>query len=222
MKLHTRTCLAALASLALVSGCNRPKEPKIPEGAASGSLASEIQVNPDLIGKASEGATQVSADKNSPEAIAAAKTAALQLVGGRLQTPPTGGSAAASQPIATAAARLSGGPANCGERVAHAKDWANKVPAAFSAYPHSEVIDAAGVNANGCDLRIVNFVTPVGVDDVMGYYYTRIKAAGLDPTPGVDGSDKVLGGHNDKAAFLLYARRLNNGLTEVDVMVTGA
>ena len=82
--------------------------------------------------------------------------------------------------------------------------------------------EAAGTDADGCMLAVVNFVTPVDAKDVIDFYFTRVRAAGYDAKHSLDGKDHVLGGSKGSAAYLIYARKLDNGVTEVDLIASGS
>jgi hypothetical protein len=70
-------------------------------------------------------------------------------------------------------------------------------------------------------MSVVNFVTPVAVKDVIDFYYTRVRKAGFSADYRMEGADHVLGGRNAGKAYVLYARKLDNGLTEVDLVSSG-
>ena len=63
--------------------------------------------------------------------------------------------------------------------------------------------------------------TAVAPKDVIDFYYTRVLADGYDAKHRMDGKDHVLGGGKGSAAYLIYARPLENGVTEVDLIASG-
>ena len=65
----------------------------------------------------------------------------------------------------------------CAGMVEYTAAWAAKLPDAFPVYPRGAVQEAAGTDAGGCALRVVNFQTPVPVSEVMDFYFTRAAAA---------------------------------------------
>ena len=99
--------------------------------------------------------------------------------------------------------------------------WAAKLPKDLPVYPRSAVQEAAGTDADGCNLRVVNFVSPVSPKDVIDFYYTKATNAGYGAEYRMDGTDNVLGGRKGGQSYLLYARKLDNGLTEVDLIASG-
>ncbi|MCB2076083.1 MAG: hypothetical protein KDE55_00125 [Novosphingobium sp.] len=234
----TRFLLAGIASIALLAGCSGDKKAEGGEDdpALTGALGDEIMVDPELTGQnqggdgVTAGSTKVELppEQRSPEAIAAAKTEAAKLAGGAIQSapPPEGGSDVASlvEQASTAAqvAQVSkAANTNCAEKAEYSMGWAAKLPDALKVYPRGAVQEAAGTDADGCSLRVVSFATPVAPDDVVNFYYTRARKAGYDAKHRLDGKDHVLGGSKGGSAYLIYARTLDNGLTEVDLIASG-
>lgn len=233
------TLFPALCLALSLSGCGddaRQGEPA-PEmdPALSGALGGQIMVDPDLVGQnqANAVASLPSQDGSLPtldigaEAIATARAEALRQVGGpgSLRKAPEAREVAGSLPpdaALTAAARAAaGGQADCAARARYTMQWAARMPEAFPVYPHGAVQEAAGTDAEGCALRVVNFRTPVPLGEVMDFYYTRARAAGFTAQRVLQDGDDVLGGAKGKASYIVYARRLPTGVTEVDLVTSG-
>lgn len=228
--------LTTIVGVALLAGCGGG-DPKAPaakaddDPAVTSALGDEIMVDPELAGQqGGPGASSIALppEQRTPEAASAAKAEAVKLAGGTIQPAPapTGGSdlgkliegaATAAQVAATAKT----GKIDCAAKVAYSAKWANTLPAALAVYPRGAVQEAAGTDSDGCRLRVVNFTTPVTPTDVVDFYYTRARAGGYDARHQVDGKDHVLGGKKTGGAYLVYARALENGLTEVDLVVSG-
>ena len=237
MTLPARSFSAGLAGIALLAGCGDEKPKAVPEGdpALTGALGDQIMVDPELAGQdrsgegVSAGANRVELppEQRSPEAIAAAKAEADKLAGGPVQSAPlaeAGDAAALMQQASTAAQVAEASRAastDCAQRAEYSMNWVNQLPDALKVYPRGSVQEAAGTDADGCKLRVVSFVTPVAADDVVNFYFTRVRKAGYDARHRMDGADHVLGGKKGAAAYVLYARKLDNGLTEVDLIASG-
>ncbi|MFD2135337.1 hypothetical protein ACFSLT_09085 [Novosphingobium resinovorum] len=103
----------------------------------------------------------------------------------------------------------------------YSNTWAAKLPAELPVYPRAAVQEAAGIDGQGCALRVVNFATPVSVSDVVSFYYTKALGAGYGAEYKIDGGDSVLGGSKGGKAYVVYARKLDSGLTEVDLVASG-
>ena len=219
------TCRTALvAGLVLLAGCKKEAPPPKADKDVTGTLADEIEVDPRLVGQPSQAAANVdlAPGQRSPAAIAAAKAEAARLAGGPVGAlPPLVEDEASRQVIAEAGARLSGGSSDCAAKVASGKAWAQRLPRALAVYPRGHLVEAAGVDGRGCSLRVVSFVTPVGLDDVLGYYHARVRAEGLSAAQRRDGKDRVLGGTSAVRSYLIYGRTLANGLTEIDILASG-
>ncbi len=228
--------LAAGAVLAL-AGCADREERAEPLGdddpALSAALADPIMIDPDLAGqnRANSAAALPSQDGSLPtvdnnrEAIAAARADALKLVGGpgRMRKAPEPREVAGALPAGaslTAAARAAAAPgadASCADRAEYTMQWAARMPAPFPVYPRGATQEAAGTDAAGCSLRVVNFVTPVPLGEVMDFYFTRARAAGFSADRVLQDGEDVLAGTRGEATYAVYARRLASGLTEVDL-----
>ena len=78
-----------------------------------------------------------------------------------------------------------------------------------------------GTDDSGCSLRVVNFVTPVPLGEVMDFYYSRARVAGFSAQRVLQDGDDVLGGVKGGASYVVYARRLPSGNTEVDLITSG-
>lgn len=237
MKSPARYALASLAGVLLLAGCDSSPESKDgveQDPAVSGALGDQIMVDPDLAGQdggavsPEGGSADLPPEQRSPEAIKAAIAEATKMVGGALKSAPqpaAGGTSSLVEGAATAAQvaqEARAASTDCAEKVQYSATWAAKLPSAFPVYPRGAVQEAAGTDNDGCKLRVVNFVTPVTPGDVIDFYFTRAGSGGYSTEYHMDGSDHVLGGKRGGAAYLLYARKLANGLTEVDLIASGS
>ena len=229
--------LAPLLVLAACNGKDQPAKSANDDPAMAGALNDQVLTDPDLAGEngANRAASLPSGDGTvpaadmSPEALATARGAALKLVGGpgAMKKAPEAreihGTLPADSPL-TAAARAAASPGGKGDCAALAKytaAWAAKLPATFPVYPKGAVQEAAGTDESACALRVVNFITPVPVAEVIDFYYTRATAAGYTAQHVRDGGDDVLGGTKGAASYQVYARDLPNGGSSVDLVTNG-
>jgi len=237
MSLRQIVSISVLPLALALSGCG---DNKAADGAAgdqdpalTGALGDQIMVDPDLAAQNRGNAVltgggpatgEIPKEKRSPEAIAAAKAEAAKLVGGTLQvapSPTSEGQGTAPQSVGQVADLLPGQGSACASKVDFTAAWAAKLPQALQVYPRGHVQEAAGTDKDGCRLRVVNFLTPVSPDDVVNFYYTRARASGFEAEHKLEGSDHVLGGSKGAAAYVVYVRKLANGLTEVDLVANG-
>lgn len=237
--LSLRSVSLAAAAALLLAGCGGGEEraPSGEEGdpALTAALGDQIMIDPDLVGqnRADSVASLPPQDGSvptidgGPEAMAAARTDALRLVGGpgQMRKAPeardVAGELPAGSAVTQAARAAAGGGADCADRAEYTMRWAARLPGAFPVYPRGAVQEAAGTDAAGCSLRIVNFVTPVPLGEVMDFYYTRARVAGFTAERVLQDGDDVLGGVKGEAAYIVYARRLASGMTEVDLVASG-
>ena len=231
--------LAAGAAL-LLAGCGADEAARFePERdpALIAALGEPIMIDPDLVGqnRANSAAAMPSHDGSlptidrNPEAIAAARAEASRLVGGsgEMRKAPAAREVKGALPADTrlaAAARAATSPnakADCAARAEYTMQWAARLPAPFPVYPRGAVREAAGTDAAGCALRVVNFVTPVPLGEVMDFYFTRAGAAGFTAERTLFDGEDVLAGTKGQASYVIYARRLPSGNTKVDLVTSG-
>lgn len=236
--IHRVVCL--LAPALLLAGCDRKDEPAKPaadDPAMAGAVGDQVLSDPDLTGENGanqaaslpSGAGAIPSADMSPEALAAARGAALKLVGGpgSMKKAPEarqvkGPLPADSQLTAAARAAASpGGKGDCSALARYTAAWAAKLPAAFPVYPKGAVQEAAGTDEGACALRVVNFITPVPVSEVIDFYYTRAKAAGFSAEHVRQAGEDQIGGTKGAASYAVYARELPNGGSSVDLVTNG-
>ena len=236
-----RLSFAVAGPALLLAACGQSdKEPLVAqEGdpALTGALGDEIMVDPDLAGD-SQGNSVLAAGRRSgalppedltPEAVAAARAAALQFLGGSgaLKQAPAAREVSGGLPkdaalsAAALAAASPGGSGNCADKAEYTMVWADRLPAPFPVYPRGAVQEAAGTDEGECALRVVNFHTGVPLDAVIDFYFSSARKAGYSAQRVRDGRDDVLGGTKGSASYVVYARKLPSGATEVDLVTSG-
>jgi hypothetical protein len=236
-----RLAALALAPALLLAACGGSKEEAEnakPDGdaAASSALGDQIMVDPDLAtqnqANSAVGANyangELPPEMKSPEAISRARAAAINLLGGpgKVRKAPQAMAVSGKLPADSAystAAQIAARPGNgdCTSKVDYTAQWAAKLPAAFPVYPQGAVQEAAGTDDGGCSLRVVTFLTPVPLGDVVDFYYTRAANAGYTLQHLKDGDDDVLAGTKGTASMTVYARQNASGTTEVDLAASG-
>lgn len=233
-----RRLLVSLIPVALLASCGDKNEDETAgdamDPASEQALNDELTTDPDLAGR-NEANAALSGTGNaaipnvdkSPRAIEAAMSRAAELVGGRSKLAPApaakslGSKASPSKAmVAAAKAAVAPGGENCGDKVDYTSAWAAKLPAAFPVYPRGNTQEAAGTDEGQCALRVVSFVTPVALDDVLAFYNTRAKTAGYNVEHVTSGGDNILSGTKGKSAYVVYGRRLQQGVTEIDLVTT--
>ncbi|QKG69912.1 hypothetical protein [Erythrobacter mangrovi] len=230
--------IAAVAPLALLAACGGGSdEPAVDEAmdpASEQALNDELMTDPDMAGR-NEANAALSGTGNaaipnidkSPRAIEAARARAAELVGGvdKLKPAPAprplaGNESDTDAMRAAAIAAIKPGGANCADAVEYSATWAAKLPAAFPVYPRGNTQEAAGTDQGDCALRIVSYLTPVALDDVLSFYSTRARDAGFKVDHAIKAGDNILSGTKGASAYVVYARRLPEGITQVDLVTT--
>ncbi|MCT2398262.1 hypothetical protein [Novosphingobium mangrovi (ex Huang et al. 2023)] len=231
-----RFVVLGLAGTLMLAGCG--SSDKAPTGgetdpAMSGALGDQIMVDPEMAGEdgaalaANGSQITLPPEDRSPDAIKAAKAKAAELMGGKLLSlpqPAKGGAAALSESAATAAQIAKASKiahTDCAAKAEYSNTWAAKLPADIPVYPRGAVQEAAGVDSSDCALRVVSFATAVKPEDVIGFYYTNAEKTGYGAEYKLDGNDHVLGGRKDGKAYVVYARKAQGGITEVDLVTSG-
>ncbi len=234
-----RFTLATLAlPLALLAACSDAPEDAEASGdldpASEQALNDDLMTDPDLAGSnQGNAALSGSGDRSlpninrTPEAISAARTRAAELVGGAdalrpVPAPRDLGAAQTVTPAMQKAARAAVAPGgtNCESRVEYTTAWAAKLPGTFPVYPRGNTQEAAGTDEGGCALRVVSFLTPVPLADVLAFYHTRALANGYSAEHVKAGGDNILSGTSGENAFVVYGRRLPSGVTEIDLVTS--
>ena len=217
----TYRSIALLAPALLLVACGSKAEPS--KASSDPALAQSDAA------EQSAGAGALPAADMSPQARDAARSAALTLVGGpgAMKKAPSAQTVSGKLPansqvyLASRAAASPGGKGDCAKLAKYTSAWAAKLPTAFPVYPKGAVQEAAGTDEGACALRVVNFITPVPVAEVMDFYFTRAGSAGYAAQHIRQGSDDVLGGTKGEASFQVYARDLPNGGSSVDLITHG-
>lgn len=227
-----------LLSLILLAACSKPPAPEadtMRDPAIMGALSEPLMSDLDL-GEGSRNATILAGatllDGGLPlfgpddkEAERARAEAAAMFEGAIPPAPaPQGGDK--TSPLAgalTAASVAAAVPfaAKCAASLSYSFNWAAHLPEAAPVYPRAQVQEAGGSDQPGCRLRVVNFQTPVAIRDVIDFYYASAASLDLPVTRLTAGDDQVVSGGTNGLAFTVYARRMANGMTEVDLVTNG-
>lgn len=232
-----RSLIAFCAPIALLAACSDDPEDDTTgemDPASEQALNEDLMTDPDLAGSnEANAALSGSSDgslptiNRSPEAIASARSRAVQMVGGAdaLKTAPSPramseGDTATRAMTQAARAAVSPGGLNCADRVEYTTSWAAKLPPAFPVYPRGSTIEAAGSDEGSCALRVVTFRTPVPLDDVLAFYHTRALDNGFGAEHVTLAGDNILSGTKGDDAYVIYGRRLPSGLTEIDLVTS--
>ena len=235
---YPATALSLALPLALLAACSNEPDGDTADGASDPAseqaLNGDLMTDPDMAGNnegdaalSGSGDGSVPAINTSPEAIAAARSRAAELVGGSNALRPAPaprdlGAQATTTPAMQKAAQaaVSPGGGNCAERVEYSTAWAAKLPGAFPIYPRGNTQEAAGTDEGACALRVVSFRSPVPLDDVLAFYHTRALANGYSAEHVKAAGDNIISGTQGDAAFVVYGRRLPSGLTEIDLVTS--
>jgi hypothetical protein len=220
--------LAGLIGPLVACSQGAPDKPA-PDPLIAAALAAPLMTDPDLAtlnraGVALSGSGVPSAliptEDLSQEAKSAALAEATGLAGGSLKPAPspTGSAGAAAKETVLLTWKASFDRQDCAAKASHTAMWAAKMPAELPVFPRGHVQEAAGSDEAGCQLRAVNFRTPVPAEDVLAFYYTRAAAAGIRSEHRATEDAHLLKGGKAALAFAVHVRPGPDGLTEVDLL----
>jgi hypothetical protein len=164
------------------------------DAAVAAALDDPIMADPDLASQ-NRGNTALSGggpamaevppDKRTPEEAERARTAAQELLGGRIASAPTAAQTLPESRLARAvtmqgvAQALGLGGAGCPAKLGYGFIWAARLPAGLPVYPRGHTRVAAGADDAACKVRVVRFASPASVADLTDFYYAS--ARGVAP-----------------------------------------
>ena len=160
------------------------------------ALEDQIMVDPNLTQQANEHSTRA---PDTPFAAQVPLDAPLLPAGGPGQT--LGARAAVQAGVAKD--RFIG----CALDVSYSQTYANLLPAGLPLHPKAQVIEAAGSNRSGCQLRAVTFAVPLPPHALADFYLGVAKRGGYAAQT-ANGSDglTVSATHTSGAAFYLIVK----------------
>jgi len=226
-----------LAPALMLSACGDGDTADDSDVRENAALGDEIMVDPDLAGQNTANSAlavpptgALPAVALTPEAITAARSEAFTLLGGAsaVKKAPKAQEVSgtlddnAALAVAARAAAAPGGNPACVDQAEYTARWAARLPAAFPVYPRGAVQEAAGTDAGQCALRVVNYLSAVPLADIIDFYHTRAVEAGFSAQHVHDGEYNILGGARGARSYIVYARSLADGSTEVELITGGA
>ena len=193
---HAMLFCAASAGLLLLAGCGGSTESNNlaqldnaiaaadADPALTSALQDDILVDPALVQQSNANAVR------QPERPLAAQYPLTRAA----SNGQTGSAGNPEAPIAGA----------CGVPIQYGREWAERLPAEFPAYPGGRVTEAAGVNHGNCRMRVVTFTTGHNWQQVIGWYRDVAIRAGFDAEQQARGGDQILAGVNPRTDGAYY------------------
>jgi len=83
--------------------------------------------------------------------------------------------------------------------------------------PHGMAMQAAGAEEDRCHIRIVRYVTPVGITDALRYHFNRANRAGMTSKRYTKPED-ILDAARGSEHLKIYARPGPGGTSAVDII----
>jgi hypothetical protein len=231
------TILAAIGALAL-SACNDGagggvggEIPTTPDPIVAATLNDPLMIDPDLVHRSDANALlSIRYDHALPphgsttESAEAARDAASRelLETGAIEDLPLASTQAAGEALAlgmtaTEVMKASGAPNRCLGQVKEGLVWAARLPDAARVMPHGMVMQAAGAQTERCKMRIIRYVTPVGVEDALRYHFNRANRAGMTANR-YSAPEDILKAERGSEHFQVYVRPGPGGTSAVDLI----
>lgn len=95
--------------------------------------------------------------------------------------------------------------------------WSHQLPETSSIMPHGMVRQAAGVDEGNCVVRVVRYLTPVGIEDALEYHFAKIDRARFRIERFTSPEAQLRGERRDQQ-IAIAVREGPGGMTEVDII----
>lgn len=232
------TILAAASGVLSLSACNDGagdgvggEIPATPDPIVAATLNDPLMIDPDLVHRSDANAllsirydhALPPHDSTSESAEAAREAASRELLEtGGIEELPLASTQAAGEALAlgmsaTEVMKASGAPNRCLGQVEEGLIWAARLPDAARVMPHGMTMQAAGAQTDRCKIRIVRYVTPVGVEDALRYHFNRASRAGMTANR-YSAPEDILDAERGSEHFKVYARPGPGGTSAVDLI----
>ncbi len=236
--MHARVLPFAIAPIAILSlsACGgdvaqAPGEMLNQDPLSSQALHDPLMVDPDLAWSNEANAVLTFRDSHplplfeaSDDATNRAREAArLELLeNGQIPAVPVasagpGNATLANMSDAAAMAEAVGAKSDCIGELDDDLMWSTALPATSSIMPHGMVQQAAGVDQGNCVVRVVRYLTPVGVEDALEYHFVKADRARFRMER-FDAPEMQLRGERRDQALAVHVRAGPGGMTAVDVV----
>lgn len=110
-----------------------------------------------------------------------------------------------------------GGRTDCVEQMDDDLLWSTAMPPTSSIPPHGMVQQAAGVDVGTCVVRVVRYLTPVDVEDVLEYHFTKVDRARFDISLKSQPEAQMIAERRDQKVSV-HVREGPGGMSAVDVI----
>lgn len=128
-----------------------------------------------------------------------------------------GGVSLADKRLAGEMMEAVGAPQDCIARLEGDLFWSTRMPETAPIMPHGMVQQAAGLSAAKCDVRVVRYLVPVRVEDVLEYHFTKVERARFDIAL-FDAPETQLVAERRDRKLVMNARPGPRGMTAVDLV----
>lgn len=123
----------------------------------------------------------------------------------------------ADQTTANAIVEAVDARSDCNDRLEDDLIWSTRMPPTSSLPPHAMVQQAAGVDVGTCVIRVVRYLTPLGVEDALEYHFAKVDRARFDITRFAAPEAQLFAERRDQA-LVVAVREGAGGMSAVDVV----
>lgn len=235
MRMSALPLVLAAAAVAMLSACSEesveaPVDVLNQDPQLARALHDPLMVDPDLAWRTEANAIIALRDGHPLPPIEAREDAAnrareaarLELLeNGQIPSLPgaSGESGVSLASLVTAGEMVEavGARTDCIERMDGALQWSAEMPPTSSIMPHGMVQQAAGVDAGTCVVRVVRYLTPVGIEDALEYHFTKVDRARFDIIRYEAPEAQLVAERRDQK-LVVGAREGPGGMTAVDII----
>ena len=114
-------------------------------------------------------------------------------------------------------AKRIGFASDCTNDIGTSAIWAADLPQYADIVVRGSVMDAAGSDRAGCQVRIVRYLTPMEIEDVALFHYANAKRLGFDLALVGDAERAIIGRDDAGARLHVQMRETGDGLVAVDI-----
>lgn len=162
--------------------------------------------------EARDDAVQRARDAARVELLKGGPVPALPAPGSEEGAPALGALATAGEIVEAVGARK-----DCIERLDGRLGWSTRMPETSAIMPHGMVRQAAGVDTGNCVIRVVRYLAPVGIEEVLEYHFTMADRARFAITRFAKPEAQLRADRRDQA-IAVHVRPAPGGMSEVDVI----
>ncbi len=108
-------------------------------------------------------------------------------------------------------------PGRCVERLSDGYDWAARMPDMALVMPHGQVRQAAGTASDGCEVRVISYVSSAAAEHLLEWHYNLAERANLNIDLFAE-PEGVMRAEKRGTNVVLHTSEGPNGLSSADLI----